>query len=229
MCGRYSLSDAEKIETRFDAESTKQVELKPNYNVAPTQIMPVITMSDDGKLQIEMMKWGIPRKLFLSGKSVEKELINTQSEKAFQRFWGKTVRNQRCLVPANGFYEWKGPKGNKTPYFIHPKNEALFAFAGIWDTYEHDGQKIKVYSIMTTEPNAEMREIHNREPVMLHREDESSWLEPTDDSQSVLERLLYPYEDNGLEIYEVSRDVNVVKNNNGKLFLTINRQRVYHL
>ncbi len=225
MCGRYSLSDATKVESRFQAELPKKDVLKPNYNVAPTQVMPVITMSKDGKLQIEMMKWGIPRKLFLNGESVLKELINTQSEKAFGRFWRKTVASHRCLVPANGFYEWKGPKGNKTPYFIHPKNEKLFAFAGIWDTWKNeDGQEIKTYSIMTTEPNAEMREIHNREPVMLHREDESSWLEPANDDESALEQLLYPYEDNGLEIYEVSRDVNVVKNNNGKLFLPINSQ-----
>jgi putative SOS response-associated peptidase YedK len=225
MCGRYLLDEADQIAPRFHVEDWDEAELKPNYNVAPTQVMPVITKSKDGNVQIEMMRWGIPRKLFLNGEIVEKELINTKSEKAFGRFWRKTVASQRCLVPANGFYEWKGHKGNKTPFFIHPKNEKLFSFAGIWDTWKNeDGHEIKTYSIMTTEPNAEMREIHNREPVMLHREDESSWLEPTNDSQSVLERLLYPYEDNGLEIYEVSRDVNVVKNNNGKLFLPLNSQ-----
>jgi putative SOS response-associated peptidase YedK len=225
MCGRYLLDEADQIAPRFHVEDWDEAELKPNYNVAPTQVMPVITKSKDGKAQIEMMRWGIPRKLFLNGKVVEKELINTKSEKAFDRFWRKTVASQRCLVPANGFYEWKGPAGNKTPFFIHPKNEKLFAFAGIWDTWKSkDGHEIKTYSIMTTEPNAEMREIHNREPVMLYREDESSWLEPSNDNQSALERLLYPYEDNGLDIYEVSRDVNVVRNNNGKLFLPINSQ-----
>jgi putative SOS response-associated peptidase YedK len=222
MCGRYLLDEADQIAPRFHVEDWAEAELKPNYNVAPTQVMPVITKSKDGKIQIEMMKWGIPRML---GKDLVKELINTRADKAFGGFWRKTVCSQRCLVPANGFYEWKGKAGSKTPFFIHPKNEKLFAFAGIWDTWKSkDGQEIKTYSIMTTEPNAEMREIHNREPVMLHREDESSWLEPTNDSQSVLERLLYPYEDNGLEIYEVSRDVNVVRNNNGKLFLPLNSQ-----
>jgi putative SOS response-associated peptidase YedK len=222
MCGRYLLDEADQIAPRFHVEDWDEAELKPNYNVAPTQVMPVVTLSEDGKPQIEMMQWGITR---FFGKDAKKMLINTRADKAFGGFWRKTVCSRRCLIPANGFYEWKGSAGNKTPYFIHPKKEKLFAFAGIWDTWKNDdGHEIKTYSIMTTEPNAEMREIHNREPVMLHREDEASWLEPANDSQSVLERLLYPYEDNGLEIYEVSRDVNVVKNNNGKLFLPINSQ-----
>ena len=220
MCGRYNLNDADKIDTRFEVEIAREVKLKPNFNVAPTQIMPVITSSEDGVRNLEMMKWGIPRML---GKDLVKELINTRADKAFGGFWRKTVCNQRCLIPASGFYEWKGSKGNKTPFYIHPKDEELFAFAGIWSTWKNeDGHEIKAYSIMTTEPNKEMSTIHSREPVMLHREDESSWLNPSNDSQDALERLLYPYEDGGLEIYEVSRDVNVVKNNNGKLFLPLN-------
>lgn len=222
MCGRYSLNDADDIPKRFDVKVKSDVSLKPNYNVAPTQIMPVITMTEDGKRVVEMMKWGIPRML---GKDLVKELINTRADKAFGGFWKKTVCNRRCLIPANGFYEWKGAKGNKTPFFIHPKHEKLFAFAGIWSTWKsEDGHEFKVYSIMTTEPNKEMSSIHNREPVMLHQEDESSWIEPSNDDQNSLERLLYPYEDNGLEIYEVSRDVNVVRNNNNRLFLPLNSQ-----
>ena len=222
MCGRYSLSDADDIPQRFSASVNKKIELRPNYNAAPSQVMPVITVSDDGQRNLEMMKWGIPRFL---GKDTIKELINTRADKAFGGFWKKTVCSRRCLIPANGFYEWKGSAGNKTPYFIHPKQEKLFAFAGIWDTWKsEDGHELKVYSIMTTKPNKEMRSIHNREPVMLHREDEASWIEPSNDDQSTLERLLYPYEDNGLEIYEVSRDVNAVRNNNSRLFLPLSAQ-----
>lgn len=222
MCGRYLLDEADQIAPRFHVEDWKEAELKPNYNVAPTQVMPVVTETDDGKRHIEMMKWGIPRIL---GKDLVKELINTRADKAFGGFWRKSVCNRRCLIPANGFYEWKGLAGNKTPFFIHPKNESLYAFAGIWDTWKSDdGHEIKTYSIMTTEPNKEMKSIHNRMPVMLHREDEASWLEPSNDSQDELERLLYPFEDDSLEIYEVSRDVNVVRNNNNRLFLPLNSQ-----
>lgn len=222
MCGRYLLDEADQIALRFHVEDWDEAELKPNYNVAPTQVMPVVTQDDDGKRHLEMMKWGIPRIL---GKDLVKELINTRADKAFGGFWRKTVCNRRCLIPANGFYEWKGQAGNKTPFFIHPKFEKLYAFAGIWDTWKSDdGHEIKVYSIMTTEPNKEMKSIHNRAPVMLHRKDEASWLEPSNDKQEVLEKLLFPLEDNSLEIYEVSRDVNVVRNNIAKLFLPINSQ-----
>lgn len=222
MCGRYSLSDADDIPQRFNVSVNKKIELRPNYNAAPSQVMPVITISDDGQRKIEMMKWGIPRFL---GKDTIKELINTRADKAFGGFWKKTVCSRRCLIPANGFYEWKGSAGNKTPYFIHPKHEKLFAFAGIWDIWKsEDGHEVKVYSIMTTEPNKEMRSIHNREPVMLHREDEASWIEPSNNDQSTLERLLYPYEDNGLEIYEVDRAVNAATNNNNRLFLPLGSQ-----
>lgn len=218
MCGRYALYDTDIIDNRFKVEPN--LEIKPNYNVAPTQIMPVITLSENGAPQLELMKWGIPRIL---GKDLVKELINTRADKAFGGFWRKTVSHRRCLVPSNGFYEWTGPAGSKTPYFIHPKDQSLFAFAGIWDNWKSDdGHEIRTYSIMTTEPNAEMRSIHNREPVMLHKDDEELWLNAASDDESTLERLLYPYEDNGLEIYEVSKDVNVVKNNNGNLFLPLN-------
>ncbi len=218
MCGRYAIYTVDDIEDRFDVAVSEDI--KPNYNVAPTQVMPVITIGDDGKSKIEMMKWGIPRML---GKDLVKELINTRSDKAFGGFWKKTVANRRCLVPANGFYEWKGVKGDKTPYFIHPAKEDLFAFAGIWDTWkDENGNIINTYSIMTTEPNKEMSTIHNREPVMLHRDEEKLWLETKGEDQDTLEKLLFPYEDGGLEMYEVSKDVNIVRNNNGKLFLPLN-------
>lgn len=101
MCGRYSLSDAEDIPQRFSVTVKPKVKLVPNYNTALTQVMPVVTMTEDGKRQIEMMKWGIPRIL---GKDLVKELINTRADKAFGGFWRKTVCNRRCLIPANGFY-----------------------------------------------------------------------------------------------------------------------------
>lgn len=197
--------------------------MKPNYNVAPTQTMPVITLGEDGKPYAQDMKWGIPRML---GKDLVKELINTRADKAFGGFWRKTVMNHRCLVPATGFYEWKKTKDGKTPFFIHPKDDDLFAFAGIWSVWKsEDGHEFNTYSIMTTEPNKEMRTVHDRMPVILHKEDESSWIAPThDDDRGVIETLLRPYEDNGLEMFEVSRDVNVVRNNYGELLAPINSQ-----
>ena len=221
MCGRYTFSHEEQLAKRFDLKSVPK-NVRPNYNVAPTQTMPVITQDEKGR-ELEEMRWGIPRFI---GPGKEKDVFNTRSDKAFGS-WKKMVLTQRLIVPASGFYEWKRLKDSKQPYFIHPKNTELFSFAGIWNLWENKetGEKIKVYSIITTEPNKEMSGIHNRMPVILHQDDESSWLSPSNDNdRSAIEALLRPYEDNGLEMYEVSSDVNVTRNNEQKLMYPMNSQ-----
>jgi putative SOS response-associated peptidase YedK len=219
MCGRYSLEQAAKIDSKMrgliNPDLVKSV--KNNYNVAPTQTMPVVVAHEGGK-QLELMHWGIPRVL---GKDLVKELINTRSDKAFERFWGNTVLHHRCLIPASGFYEWKAKADGKHPFYIHPKDQELFAFAGIWSEWkDKDGKVMKTYSIMTTEPNKEMQAIHTRMPVILHEEDYDAWLTP-DDSRDEIEPLLRPYQDGGLEIYEVNKDVNSVRNNSSELLSRI--------
>jgi len=220
MCGRYTLTKTEKLAKRFNLASVPK-DIHPNYNVAPTQLMPVITQDADG-LHLEEMQWGIPRFI---GPGKVKEVFNTRADKAFQS-WKKLVSTQRILVPASGFYEWKKQADGKQPFFIHPKEEELFSFAGIWNTWkDEDGKEIKTYSIMTTEPNREMTNIHNRMPVILHQEDEATWLSHSNDNdRSALEALLRPFEDGGLEMYEVSRDVNVARTNDKRLILPLNSQ-----
>lgn len=214
MCGRYTLgTKPSKLAEHYGLSGVPKG-LRPNYNVAPAQTMSVIVESKNGGRQLEMMRWGIHRNL---GKDLAKELINTRADKAFGGFWKRTVLGRRCLIPADGFYEWKKTKDGKVPFFIHPKVIDLYSFAGIWDTWKSDeGHEIKTYSIMTTEPNKEMKAIHDRMPVILHPEDEASWLEPSSDEKK-LGQLLFPFEDNGLEIYEVSRDVNSPRNNDESL------------
>lgn len=211
MCGRYTLNkNADDVAKRFNIAKVPK-DLRPNYNAAPAQVMPVITEDDSGKRQLELMKWGIPR---MVAKDTTREIINTRADKAFSGFWKRTVLNRRCLIPSTGFYEWKSTKEGKIPYLIHPKRIDFYAFAGIWDIWKNEnGQEIKTYSIMTTEPNKEMTAIHNRMPVILHSEDEAAWIEPSNNEPDSLGKLLFPYEDNGLEIYVVSRDVNNPRNN----------------
>lgn len=219
MCGRYVFLDVNNLDEHFLRDSKKtnkqlKLKLKPNYNVAPTQTMPVITETN-GMRQLELMQWGIPR---MVGKDIRKSIINTRSDKAFSPFWRKTVQNKRCLIPANGFYEWKTSSTGKQPFYIKPKdpNSSLFAFAGIFDEWtDNDGKTIKTYSIMTTEPNKEMSDIHNRMPVILHEEDEESWLAGVSD-ESLL-RLLTPLENGSLTFKIVSTAVNNVKNNTPEL------------
>jgi putative SOS response-associated peptidase YedK len=221
MCGRYTLSDVEHLAKRFNIAKAPK-DLHDNFNVAPTQTMPVISVAD-GHRYLELMRWGIPRFI---GQGTVKDVFNTRSDKAFGS-WKKLVMTHRVLVPATGFYEWKKlGDATKQPYFIYPKNDKLFSFAGIWNLWKgEDDREIETYSIMTTEPNKEMSGIHNRMPVILHQEDESAWLAPSNDNdRNTIEALLRPYEDNGLKMYEVSRDVNVARTNEERLIAPLNSQ-----
>ncbi len=228
MCGRYTLhAQAEEIAERFGVDDILQG-YRENYNVAPGQIMPVITEDESGHRHLELMKWGlIP--FWAKDPKIGYKLINARDDTIFDKpMWRNVVLKKRALIPADGFYEWKkpeDPKGRKQPFYIHPKRENLFAFAGVWETWKDvEGKEIKTYSIITTDPNKEMRGVHNRMPVILDQKDEASWLEPSHTSREDVEPFLHPYDDNGLDMFEVSSDVNVTRNNEEKLIYPLNSQ-----
>lgn len=218
MCGRYGLYEPDDLTARFEVDPMEG--LRPSYNVAPTQKMPVI-VNKNGKRVLEIMQWGIPR---IFGDGAPKPLFNTRADKAFLPFWKKTVTNKRCLVPANGFYEWKKVADGKQPFYIHPVDQELFAFAGIWNSWTNEkGETADAYSIMTTEANSQMKPLHDRMPVILVPEEEALWLSDdlNGDNEKIGE-LLHQYHDNGLELYEVSRDVNNARTNDKSLIGPIN-------
>lgn len=220
MCGRYSLDTTPAALTkRFEVRSVPAdtSAVRPNYNVSPGQQLPIIVESSSGDRQIEMMHWGIRR---IVGKDTTREIINARDDKAFSGFWRKTVCTRRCLIPATGFYEWQTTAKGKIPFLIKPRDEALFAFAGIWDVWRDGaGKEVVSYAIITTEANAEMRAVHDRMPVMLHRDDETAWLSAENSTPETLEGLLYPSEDGRLELHEVSLAVNNPRNNSPDLLV----------
>jgi putative SOS response-associated peptidase YedK len=220
MCGRYALTEPDDIAERFDVEPPKQT-VKPNFNAAPGQFMPVITEAE-GVRSLEIMKWGLVP-VWAKDEKMGYKLINARAETLFAKnMWKSAVTKRRCLIPATSFYEWKGESGDKVPFAIHPSDIDLFAFAGVWESWHSPaGETLHSYSIITTEPNNEMASIHNRMPVILQKDEENKWLNAGQD-QSAIESFLHPYHDDGLEIYEVSRDVNSVRNNDGHLVLPIN-------
>ena len=214
MCGRYALySTDEEVAEHYDAELPEG--LSANYNVAPTQTMPVMTQAG-----LQMMRWGfIPR--WAKDEKIGYKLINTRSESIFEKpLWKSVVRKNRCLIPANGFYEWQKTESGKIPYFIHLKTDQLFSFAGIWETWIHQGRVWNTYSIITTSPNSDMKDIHDRMPVILTKEEESAWLNADDDS--LITTLLNPPQDGLLKMHEVSKAVNTIKMNDSTLIGPIN-------
>jgi putative SOS response-associated peptidase YedK len=228
MCGRYTFHHSKQVGKRFEVSKVPS-DVQDRYNVAPGQFMPVVTETD-GNRELEIMKWGlVPR--WSKDMNIGYKLINARAESAFEKpMWRSVIKRQRCLIPADGFYEWKrlpeGTKVKKQPYYIRPKDYELFAFAGIWETWkDSENNEWKTYSILTTEPNKEMASIHNRMPVILHQDDESSWLSHShDDDRGAIEALLRPWEDDGLEMYETSTDVNVTKNDDEELIYPLNSQ-----
>ncbi|MEP7204862.1 MAG: SOS response-associated peptidase [Candidatus Saccharibacteria bacterium] len=210
MCGRYALFDIEPLEA--DYELPADLAWTPNYNVAPTQSMPVVTQEG-----VVKMRWGLIPK-WAKDDRIGNKLINARSESVFVKpIWRSIITKYRCLIPANGFYEWQKSNDGKRPFFIRPTNQRLFMFAGIWETWRHNGTLWHSYSILTTTPNQEMSLIHDRMPVIIERTDHDEWLGAS--SRDDIEPFLKPYPDSHLDVFEVNAAVNDVKTNNAGLIL----------
>ena len=212
MCGRYALYDLTDLQATYGVPP--DFPLSPRYNVAPTHTMPVVTESG-----VEVMRWGLIPK-WAKDEKIGYKLINARSESLFGKpIWKAVVLKRRCLVPANGFYEWQKQESGKQPFYIHPADQALFMFAGVWEIWQHEGKEWHTYSIVTTEPTDDMARIHNRMPVILHKDDHAQWLGA--DTRDDIEPLLAPY--NGtLEMFEVSKAVNVATADDNSLILPLN-------
>lgn len=204
MCGRFSIySDKETLESRFNLPVTD--EYKSHYNVTPGQQLPLILNERDDV--IVLGKWGLKPKWQLDKPG--NGLINARADGLKTKPSFKNLfNNKHCLVIANGFFEWKKEGNQKIPYYIKLKNNELFTFAGLWDLYkDKDGNVRPMFTIITTEPNKLVAEIHNRMPVILPRDKELKWLE-TKILPPKLNELLKPYPENEMEVIEVSKKVN---------------------
>ncbi len=196
MCGRYHFIPDDNFYDRFEI-SNRVVELKPNTDVRPTQVMPVIVQHSPNS--IEFMKWGFVRSWS------PRPIINATEEKLqFSKVFKTAFESRRCLIPANGFYEWKPEGTGKQKYYIKLKGTDLFAFAGLYETgKDKDGNEVTYYTIITTVANDLVRPIHpkNRMPVILHPDDENTWLNPDNTDLKELQRLLVPYPADEMEAH----------------------------
>ena len=217
MCGRFQLSvKGKQISERFNVEVFDEF-YKPNYNCAPSQKLPVITNAEPTKLSY--FKWGlIP--FWAKDPKISHKLINTRAESILEKpSFKNAFKQRRCLIPANGFYEWK-KESDKTPYRIFLKSAEMFAMAGIWESWKDAEKKtIFTFSIITTISNKLMKNIHHRMPVILPQEHESEWLSESD--EKVLQELLVPFDSDKMEAYPISKSVNSPANNSEKIILPV--------
>jgi putative SOS response-associated peptidase YedK len=210
MCGRFSIfTPIQELKQRFNADPPDEA-VMPRYNAAPGQNMIVIPMSDPNKMHL--CKWGlIPH--WAKDEKIGYKMINARAESLKEKpaFRG-SLQKGRCLVLADGFYEWSVEAGKKVPYRIELSNRKPFAMAGLSSHWKNEkGKEIDSFTIITTEANKIVGTIHNRMPVILNREWERKWLDPLMDVKET-DRLLIAYSGNDMEIYPISTLVNSPKN-----------------
>ncbi len=222
MCGRYTLtSEAAALAERFALDAPEQIVL-PRYNIAPGQEAPVIV--NDGRSRLHLMRWGLVPSW---AREPRDALINARAETLGQKpSFREAFARRRCLVPADGFYEWRRRPGvRKAPMRFTLKNGELFAFAGLWDTRrDAQGRNIHTFAIVTTEANELMRPIHPRMPVILRQDRAAAWLDAQSPAAAALDTLLAPYAADGMDAYEVSPLVNSPANDSPACAARLSRE-----
>jgi putative SOS response-associated peptidase YedK len=215
MCGRYAVTSApEAIRALFGYP--EQPNFPPRYNVAPTQPVPIVRMTD-GKRQFALVRWGLipawvkdPRAFSL--------VINARGESVLDKpAFKNAMKYRRCLFPADGFYEWERKGERKQPYFVRRKGGGPLAFAGLWESWMGpNGEEQETAAIITTDASPSITHIHDRMPVIVPREAFDFWLDPKVDAEMAM-AVIQPAKDEEIEHHEVSRAVNRTANDSAEL------------
>ena len=217
MCGRYTLSEApETLRLQFQFDTSLNIE--PRYNIAPSQLAPVVIKNQSGR-EISMFQWGLAAKGRPHGPLLN-SLINARAESLLDRpSFKEAFLNRRCLVIADGFYEWKTEYKTNQPYRIHLKNNMPFAFAGIWERSQTDNSgapKPNKFAIITTAAVDSISHIHNRMPVILNPRDYESWLNGNENGLEIIKKS-GGHNDLDLHFYKVAPEVGNINNDSREL------------
>lgn len=186
-----------------------QLEVEPRFNIAPTQEAPIIRQHED-KRELALLTWGLVP-FWAKEKSIGNRMINARVETVTDKpAYRAAFKHRRCLVVADGFYEWKRDAGGKQPWFFCRKDRGLFAFAGLWESWSGEGDELETFTILTMDANDLVREVHPRMPIILRKDQEEPWLnlEKTD---------LAPLSADEMQSWPVSKAVNSPKNNRAEL------------
>ena len=208
MCGRFTLTtDLQEVAERFCVTPPPTADFPPCFNIAPSQS--VIVIGDDGQRKLRSMQWGlIPH--WAKDPALGNRMINARAETLAEKpSFCEALKKRRCLIPADGFYEWQKVGKVKQPMRIVLKSRAPFGLAGLWDRWiSPEKKEVLTCTIITTAANELIREIHDRMPVLLQQDDEARWLDPGLTDPVQLLQLLKPYPSELMEYYPVSRQVN---------------------
>ncbi len=218
MCGRFSQSkSAETIAQVFQVNNVPP--LTPRYNIAPTQqIQTILQNAEQSQREFQILHWGlIPS--WAKAPKMGARMINARAETVAQKpSFRAAFKQRRCLILADGFYEWQQQEKKKQPFYFRMNDEHPFAFAGLWEHWKSgDGEVINSCTILTTEPNDLMRPVHNRMPVIIDPKDYDLWLDTEVKTPELLQPLLHPYSAEEMTAYPVSTKVNKPVNDSAEL------------
>ncbi len=209
MCGRYTLSDIDRVEDFLEVDESHipPQARSPRFNIAPTETAPVLRVRKTRRV-LDLARWGLVP-VWAKDPAIGSKLINARAETiASKPSYRDAFRHRRCLVPANGYFEWKKTQQGKQPFLFQDNAGSLLAFGGVWERWRQpDGDWLISFSIVTTPPNEIAAHIHDRMPLILTRSSFPLWLDETA-SPSELEPLLIPFSARSLRCFPVSRAVN---------------------
>jgi len=211
MCGRYALKASLPEIARILGAETAMSDA-PRYNIAPTQDVPVCRTRDAQARDLVPMRWGLVP-AWSKDPANAYRMINARAETVAEKpAFRSAFRRRRCLVPADGYYEWQRARPRKQPYFIHMKDGRPFCFAGLWETWRpEEGEPLHSCAIITTEANEIGKRVHDRMPVILEPGDYDRWLDPRAEAGALVP-LLRPFPDEAMSLYPVSTLVNNPRN-----------------
>lgn len=223
MCGRYTLySDKKTIEKTFKAPFRDDF-YQPRYNIAPGSVNPVVLMGKAREVGIAGLRWGLVPS-WADDENVGYKMINARSETIDKKpSFSKPFQRKRCIIPANGFYEWKTlTSGKKLPFYIRLLDDDLLGFAGLFDHWKPPtGEDLFTYTIITTEANALLQPLHERMPVILNPEEYESWLDPLNSDTELLKNMLRPFPTDQMSTMRVSDNVSKAENEGPELIYPV--------
>jgi putative SOS response-associated peptidase YedK len=222
VCGRYAQFTSPGDLAEIFGATLDIADVSPRYNVAPMQWLPVIRQRPSGERVVQTLRWGLLPS-WAKDETIANRLINARAETLAEKpSFRSAYRKRRCIVPADGFYEWAKRPYGKQPYYIHASDGSILALAGLWErwTPPDDGDVIDSFTIVTTAANGRVQPLHDRMPVILGPEAVASWLDPASEPEAVSE-LLGPCPDAWLALHPVARAVGNVRNEGPELIAAI--------
>lgn len=215
MCGRFTLTDPSprRLTARFDLDGTFEIDERPRFNIAPTDPVIAIRRTEEAKMQAGRLRWGLLPGIWATKKG-QRPLINARAEGlSSQPAFKESFERRRCLIPADGFYEWRAQDGAKQPYVLRPRDARPLAFAGLWEHWQDDGgSELESCTILVRAADRQVGTIHDRMPVIIAPQAFGLWLDSKSQKPQPIETLLAAQQPPELDIYPVGRAVNNPRN-----------------